>query len=51
MEDLEKLSYECGSASYVTFEMAKMKHSNIFGRDYILCVSKKRKKLKESQKM
>lgn len=43
MEDLEKLSYECGSVSYVTFELPKMKQSNNFVRDYTLCVSPPKK--------
>ena len=41
VEDLEKFSYEYDGVRYVTFEVAKMKQSDNFGRDYTLYVSKK----------
>ena len=39
-EDPEKFSYENDSVKYVTFEVAKMKQADNFGRDYTRYVSK-----------
>jgi len=41
LADLEKFSYEYDGVQYVTFECAKMKSPDNFGRDYTLYVSKK----------
>jgi|GEM_PF-256670 len=41
LEDLEQFSYEYDGGRYVTFEVAKMKQADNFGRDYTLYVSKK----------
>ena len=41
LADLEKFSYEYGGVKYVSFEVAKMKTPDNFGRDYTLYVSKK----------
>jgi len=41
LEDLEQFSYEYDGVKYVTFEVAKMKQADNFGRDYTLYVSKK----------
>jgi hypothetical protein len=41
LEDLEKFSYKYDGVTYVTFEVAKMKEKDSFGRDYTVYVSKK----------
>ena len=41
LADLEKFSYEYEGVKYVTFECAKMKSPDNFGRSYTLYVSKK----------
>ena len=41
LADLEKFSYEYEGIKYVTFECAKMKSPDNFGRSYTLYVSKK----------
>src|SRR5659263_604114 len=50
LEDLEKFSYEYYGVRYVTFEVAKMKQADNFGRDYTLYVSKKEEAERESNK-
>jgi len=50
LEDLEKFSYEYDGVKYVTFEVAKMKQADNFGRDYTLYVSKKEEAERESKK-
>jgi hypothetical protein len=39
LEDLEKFAYEYEGIKYVTFEVAKMKNPDNFGRDYTVYVS------------
>lgn len=39
LEDLQKFSYEYDGVSYVSFEVAKMKTADNFGRDYTAYVS------------
>jgi phage protein D len=39
LEDLQKFAYESHDVEYVTFEVAKMKQTDAFGRDYTVCVS------------
>jgi hypothetical protein len=39
LEDLQKFAYEYDSIQYVTFEVAKMKNADSFGRDYTVYVS------------
>ena len=41
MSDLEKFAYEYDGVLYVTFEVAKMKSPDNFGRDFTLYVTKK----------
>jgi len=41
LEDLQKFAYEYDGVSYVTFEVAKMKTPDNFGRDYTGYVSQK----------
>src|ERR1035437_5282438 len=41
LEDLEKFAYEYDGVEYVTFEVAKMKTPDNFGRDYTVYVSQK----------
>jgi len=50
LEDLQKFSYEYDGVKYVTFEVAKMKQADNFGRDYTLYVSKKEEAEGESKK-
>ena len=40
LEDLEKFAYEFEGVKYVTFEVAKMKTADTFGRDYTVYVNK-----------
>jgi hypothetical protein len=40
LEDLEKFAYEFEGVKYVTFEVAKMKSTDSFGRDYTAYVNK-----------
>ena len=40
LEELEKIAYEYEGIKYVTFEVAKMKQPDNFGRDYTAYVSK-----------
>ena len=39
LEDLQKFAYEYDGIQYVTFEVAKMKNPDSFGRDYTVYVS------------
>lgn len=39
LEDLQKFAYEYDGIKYVTFEVAKMKSKDSFGRDYTAYVS------------
>jgi len=39
LEDLEKFAYEYDGTRYVTFEVAKMKSTDSFGRDFTAYVS------------
>jgi hypothetical protein len=41
MSDLEQFAYEYDGVLYVTFEVAKMKSPDNFGRDFTLYVTKK----------
>ena len=41
LEDLQKFAYEYDGIEYVTFEVAKMKTPDTFGRDYTVYVSQK----------
>ena len=41
LEDLQKFAYEYDGTEYVTFEVAKMKTPDTFGRDYTVYVSQK----------
>jgi len=41
LEDLIKFAYEYDGIKYVTFEVAKMKTPDNFGRDYTVYVSQK----------
>ena len=41
VEDLVKYAYEYDGVEYVTFEVAKMKTPDNFGRDYTVYVSQK----------
>ena len=41
LEEVEKIAYERGGVKYVTFEVAKMKQADKFGRDYTCYYSKK----------
>ena len=41
LEDLQKFAYEYDGIEYVTFEVAKMKTPDNFGRDYTVYVSQK----------
>lgn len=41
LEDLQKFAYEYDGTEYVTFEVAKMKSPDTFGRDYTVYVSQK----------
>ena len=41
LEDLQKFVYQYDGISYVTFEVAKMKTADNFGRDYTVYVSTK----------
>ena len=41
LEDLEKFAYQYDGIQYVTFEVAKMKTADNFGRDYTVYVSTK----------
>jgi len=41
LEDLQKFAYEYDGIEYVTFEVAKMKSPDNFGRDYTVYVSQK----------
>ena len=41
LEDLQKFAYEYDGIEYVTFEVAKMKTPDNFGRDYTVYVSTK----------
>jgi hypothetical protein len=41
LEDLQKFAYEYDGIHYVTFEVAKMKTPDNFGRDYTAYVSTK----------
>ena len=41
LEDLQKFAYEYDGIHYVTFEVAKMKTPDNFGRDYTVYVSTK----------
>ena len=41
LEDLVKYAYEYDGIEYVTFEVAKMKTPDNFGRDYTVYVSQK----------
>ena len=48
VEDLVKYAYEYDGIEYVTFEVAKMKTPDNFGRDYTVYVSQK-EEVEESQ--
>jgi hypothetical protein len=50
LEDLEQFSYEYDGVKYVTFEVAKMKQTDNFGRDYTLYVSKKEETVETENK-
>ncbi len=50
LQDLEKFSYEYDGIRYVTFEVAKMKTADQFGRDYTLYVSTKDADPEETKK-
>ena len=50
LEDLEQFSYEYNGVKYVTFEVAKMKQTDNFGRDYTLYVSKKEETVETENK-
>ena len=39
LEDLQKFAYEYDGIKYATFEVAKMKSKDSFGRDYTVYVS------------
>jgi len=41
LEDLQKFAYQYDGIEYVTFEVAKMKTPDNFGRDYTVYVSQK----------
>ena len=41
LEDLQKFAYEYDGTQYVTFEVAKMKTPDNFGRDYTVYVNQK----------
>ena len=41
LEDLQKFAYQYDGIDYVTFEVAKMKTPDNFGRDYTVYVSQK----------
>ena len=41
LEDLQKFAYEYDGTRYVTFEVAKMKTPDNFGRDYTVYVNQK----------
>ncbi|NEW85620.1 MAG: hypothetical protein GZ094_25105 [Mariniphaga sp.] len=41
MSDMEQFAYEYEGVLYVTFEVAKMKSPDNFGRDFTLYVTKK----------
>ena len=41
LEDLQKFAYQYDGIDYVTFEVAKMKTPDNFGRDYTAYVSQK----------
>jgi len=50
LEELEQFSYEYDGVKYVTFEVAKMKQTDNFGRDYTLYVSKKEETVETENK-
>ena len=39
LEDLQNFAYEYNGIQYVTFEVAKMKHADNFGRDFTVYVN------------
>ena len=41
LEDLEKFAYEYDGIQYVTFEVAKMKTTDTFGRDHTVYVTQR----------
>ena len=48
LEELEKFAYQYEGIKYVTFEVAKMKQADNFGRDYTVYVSKAEEEVKET---
>jgi phage protein D len=49
LEDLQKFAYESHDVEYVTFEVAKMKQTDAFGRDYTVYVSQEEEEAPEVQ--
>src|SRR5665647_2905966 len=49
LEDLQKFAYTFDGVEYVTFEVAKMKQPDSFGRDYTVYVSQA-EEVEEKQK-
>jgi phage protein D len=50
LEDLVKFAYEYDGTEYVTFEVAKMKNPDSYGRDYTVYVSQSEEVNEPAQK-
>ena len=47
LEEVEKIAYDREGVKYITFEVAKMKEADKFGRDYTVYYSKKVSEVQE----